>query len=404
MSIFYLIFIGLALYFCIRYDGIEEYDQHKEHRLWLMCGYLICLSGFSYGLGADKFAYMQEFEMYPDTFSEVGNFIWIQFMTGGQMPLWTILNLAAKAVFHSFYAVQFIQSAAINIAVCFIVSKYTHRYFLFLLVYFFTLQFFVFNTEIMREGIALSFMLYGMHYWMNGRKWVFFVMLPLGLMFHISAIIAILFPFAFFKVNWKTLGIAFLAAFLMWLLSDIVLGHVMVSVLGGMGAIVEKILIYSIQASTIFGFLRSAITNLVFPFIIMYSVLQLEQDEELYRRKEKMIAFMMILAVFASAFAGFTRLYNYSRVFYLVMLADFIYMLFQYKEHLIMRVGVLAGTALLILSQYLISYQSTNTYYYNFFFPYTCILDEDRSVYFREIAHGEATEAEQKDNNVRDIQ
>lgn len=320
------------------------------------------------------------------------------------MPLWTILNLAAKAVFHSFYAVQFIQSAAINIAVCFIVSKYTHRYFLFLLVYFFTLQFFVFNTEIMREGIALSFMLYGMHYWMNGRKWVFFVMLPLGLMFHISAIIAILFPFAFFKVNWKTLGIAFLAAFLMWLLSDIVLGRVMVSVLGGMGAIVEKILIYSIQASTIFGFLRSAITNLVFPFIIMYSVLQLEQDEELYRRKEKMIAFMMILAVFASAFAGFTRLYNYSRVFYLVMLADFIYMLFQYKEHLIMRVGVLAGTALLILSQYLISYQSTNTYYYNFFFPYTCILDEDRSVYFREIAHGEATEAEQKDNNVRDIQ
>ena len=229
-------------------------------------------------------------------------------------------------------------------------------------------------------------------------------MLPLGLMFHISAIIAILFPFAFFKVNWKTLGIAFLAAFLMWLLSDIVLGRVMVSVLGGMGAIVEKILIYSIQASTIFGFLRSAITNLVFPFIIMYSVLQLEQDEELYRRKEKMIAFMMILAVFASAFAGFTRLYNYSRVFYLVMLADFIYMLFQYKEHLIMRVGVLAGTALLILSQYLISYQSTNTYYYNFFFPYTCILDEDRSVYFREIAHGEATEAEQKDNNVRDIQ
>ena len=404
MSIFYVIFVLLTAYYSFRYDGIEEYDQHKQHRLWLMCGYMICLTGFSYGLGGDKFAYMQEFEMYPDTFSEVGNFIWIQFMTGGQMPLWTILNLAAKAIFHSFYAVQIIQAAAINIAVCFMVSKYTRRYFLFLLVYFFTLQYFVFNTEIMREGIALSFMLYGMHFWMNGKKWVFFVMLPLGLMFHISAIIAILFPFAFFKVNWKMLGIAFFAAFLMWLLSDIVLGRVMMSVLGGMGAIVEKILIYSIQASTIFGFLRSAITNLVFPFIIMYSVLQLEENEEMYRKKEKMIAFMMILAVLASAFAGFTRLYNYSRVFYLIMLADFIYMLFQYKEHLIIRVGTLVGTALLILAQYLIPYHTTNTHYYNFFFPYTCILDEDRSVYIREIAHGEATEAEEKDNNVRDIQ
>lgn len=404
MSIFYVIFVLLTAYYSFRYDGIEEYDQHKQHRLWLMCGYMICLTGFSYGLGGDKFAYMQEFEMYPDTFSEVGNFIWIQFMTGGQMPLWTILNLAAKAIFHSFYAVQIIQAAAINIAVCFMVSKYTRRYFLFLLVYFFTLQYFVFNTEIMREGIALSFMLYGMHFWMNGKKWVFFVMLPLGLMFHISAIIAILFPFAFFKVNWKMLGIAFFAAFLMWLLSDIVLGRVMMSVLGGMGAIVEKILIYSIQASTIFGFLRSAITNLVFPFIIMFSVLQLEENEEMYRKKEKMIAFMMILAVLASAFAGFTRLYNYSRVFYLIMLADFIYMLFQYKEHLIIRVGTLVGTALLILAQYLIPYHTTNTHYYNFFFPYTCILDEDRSVYIREIAHGEATEAEEKDNNVRDIQ
>ena len=127
MSIFYLIFIGLALYFCFRYDGIEEYDQHKEHRLWLMCGYLICLSGFSYGLGGDKFAYMVYFEEYPTSFSETADVIWIQLMLRGHMPLWTIVNIFAKVVFNSFYAVQFIESAAINIAVCYIVSKYTHR-------------------------------------------------------------------------------------------------------------------------------------------------------------------------------------------------------------------------------------------------------------------------------------
>ena len=36
--------------------------------------------------------------------------------------------------------------------------------------------------------------------------------------------------------------LTFIAAFLMWLFSDIVLGRVMVSVLGGMGALVQKVL------------------------------------------------------------------------------------------------------------------------------------------------------------------
>lgn len=104
MSIFYLIFIMLTAYFSFRYDGIEEYDSHKQHRFWFMCFYLICLTGFSYGLGGDKFVYMREFEEYPDTFTEVGDYIWLQLMLKGQMPGWTLLNLISRSVFHSFYA------------------------------------------------------------------------------------------------------------------------------------------------------------------------------------------------------------------------------------------------------------------------------------------------------------
>ena len=242
MSIFYVIFILLTAYFSYRYDRIEEYDSHKQHRFWLMCGYMVCLTGFSYGLGGDKFVYMREFETYPESLEEAVDFIWIQFMLKGQMPLWTLVNAFAKVVFNSFYAVQLIQSAVVNIAVCYVASKYTHRYFLFMIVYFLTLQYFVFNTEIMREGFALAFVLVGMHGWLSGKKWLFFVALPIGLLFHISAVIALLFLFAFFKVSWKTLFIAFFISFGIWLLSDIILGKVMVSVLGGMGALVQKVL------------------------------------------------------------------------------------------------------------------------------------------------------------------
>jgi hypothetical protein len=404
MSIFYLIFIVLAVYFSYRYDGIEEYDSHKQHRLWLMCGYLICLTGFSYGLGGDKFVYMQEFEEYPANFSEVGDNIWLQFMLRGQMPLWTILNIFGKAVFNSFYSVQLVQSAAINTAVCYIASKYTHRYFLFLLVYFFTLQYFVFNTEVMREGFAMSFALVGMHQWMNGKKWVFFLMFPLALLFHISAVTMLLFPLVRFRISWMTLVIAFTVAFCLWLFSDLVLGRVMMAVLGGMGAMVQKVLFYSIQASTIFGFLRSALTYLIFPFVIMYSVTTLEPSETLRRCREKIMSFMIVLAILACSLAGFIRLYNYVQIFYLIMLADFLYMLFRVKDHLVIRLGALVGTLFLLTLRYMTPYKTTKTYYYDYFFPYTCILDEDKKVYIREIAHTEATAAEESDNNVREIE
>lgn len=403
MTIFYVIFVLLTTYYSFRYDGIEEYDSHKQHRLWLMGIYLICLSGFSYGLGGDKFTYMEEFESYPESFSEAADFIWLKFMFNGQMPLWTIVNLIAKIGFDSFYVVQLLESAAINIAVCYLVSRYTHRYFLFLLIYFFSLQFFVFNTEVMREGFAMAFVLVGMDGYLRGKKWLYFVMMPIGLMFHVSALTALLFPLFNFKISWKTLAVAFSVAFAIWLLSDVVLGKVMTSVLGGIGAMVEKILFYSIQASTIFGFLRSVITFLVFPFIVMYTVTEAETSEEMKKRREKVMSFMIVLAVLASSFAGFVRLFNYVQIFYLIMLADFVYMLPRLKEHFIMRAGTLAGIVFLIVLNYRIYYKTTDTYYYDFFFPYTCILDEDEGVYIREIAHYEAVHTEETDNNVRNI-
>lgn len=403
MSIFYLIFIALTAYFSFQYDYIEEYDAHKQHRLWLMCIYLVCLSGFSYGLGGDKFTYMEEFEYYPDSLSELGDYIQFNIMFKGEMPLWTVVNAVCKVVFNSFYAVQLLESAAINIAVCYMVSRYTHRCFLFLLIYFFTLQYFVFNTEVMREGFALSFILYGIDGYLSGKKWLYFVMLPIALMFHVSAAISLLILFSRFSISWKTLAYAFILAFSLWLLGDLMLQKVVAVALGGMGAFVMKVMLYSFQATNLFGFFRFALTYLVFPFIIMYTVLLMEPSEELRMKKERIMAFMVLLGIIASSMVGFIRFYNYVQIFYLIALADFVYILFRIKEHLIIRLGTLAGTVLFIALIYLNYYNSTNTYFYHFFYPYTCILNEDKSVYFREIAHKEALELDVKDDNVRDI-
>lgn len=404
MSIVYLIFILLTAYFSYRYDSIEEYDSHKQHRLWLMCGYLICLTGFSYGLGGDKFVYMDEFEFYPSTFSEAYDYIVTGLLTRGQMPLWTLVNIFCKSIFNSFYAVQLIQSAAINIAVCYIVSKYTHRYFLFLLLYFFSLKYFIFNCEVMREGFALAIMMIGMHGYMNGRKWLFYVLLPFALMFHISAIITILFPLVNIKLSWKTLYIAIGLSFVLWLASDLVMGKILSLAFGGQSVFAAKVMFYSLQASSIFGYLRYLLTYLLFPYIIMYFMIQYEPDEKIKKIRIKLTSYMVVLSIIAVSIYPLARFYNYVQIFYLCMFADFLFILFRNYEHLVIRVGTSVGTILLMFWFYFSHYETTNTYYYDFFYPYTCILNENKGVYFRSVAHDEATNPQVTDKNTRDIE
>lgn len=404
MSIFYLIFILLAAYFSYRYDSIEEYDSHKQHRLWLMCGYMICLAGFSYGLGGDKFTYMDEFEFYPSTFSEAFDYIITGLLTRGQMPLWTLINIICKSVFDSFYVVQFVQSAAINIAVCYIVSKYTHRYFLFLLLYFFSLKYFIFNCEVMREGFALAIMMIGMHWYMNGKKWLFYVLLPFALMFHISAFVAILFPFVNFKLSWKTLYIAIVISFGLWLASDFIMGKVFSLAFGGEGAFAEKAILYSMRSSTIFGFIRSAFTFLVFPFITMYTATLYAPTESQREILEKYTSVMVLFGVMAGALAGFSRIYNYITIPYLILFAEFVFITLSNREHFIIRLGTTAGTLLLMLLPYFDYYKSTNAFFYEYYYPYTCILNEDKQVYVRQITHIESVGMGDKGNNVREIE
>lgn len=404
MSIFYLIFILLTIYFSYRYDSIEEYDSHKQHRLWLMCAYMICLTGFSYGLGGDKFTYMEEFEYYPESFSDASEYILSGVILRGQMPSWTIVNILCRNVFGSFYAVQLMESAAINIAVCYIVSKYTKRYFLFLLIYFFSLKYFIFNCEVMREGFAIAIVLFGMHSYMTGRKWLFYLLLLFALTFHVSAACVLIFPFIKFKLSWKTLYIAIAMSFVCWLASDMIMGRVLGLAFGGEGAFAQKVMFYSLQASSFFGYLRYLLTYLIFPYIIMYFMILNEQSEDMKRRRIKLTSFMVVLAIIAISIYPLARLYNYVQIFYLIMFTDFLFTLLRSYEHLVIRIGTCIGTFLLMFWFYFSHYETTNSYYYDFFYPYTCILNEDKSVFFRSIAHDEAVNPQATEKNTRDIQ
>ena len=404
MTIVYLIFLLLAGYCSWKYDGIEKHDSHKAHRYWLLCVMLICISGFSYGVGGDKFVYMEAFENLPNQIDSLLEYVYLKVLIYNHMPLWTLLMVFVKRCFNSFYVLQFIQSGIINIIFCYVVSKYTHRQFLFLFIYFLSGTFFIFNMEIMREGLAIAFCLLAVESFLNGQKSRFTFFAFLGILFHVSAAIIFCFPFCHARTSRRLLLIAFGISFVTWGLSDFILSHVASLAIGGIGMIVQKILYYSFQASTIFGFLRSAITFIILPFFVMYYNVKWETDEKLKEKKERLISFYMLLSVCACAFAGFTRIRNYAEIYMLFFFADFIYIWLKTKERFVIRTICLIGIVFLTSLKFFLYYQINKAYFYERFIPYTCILNEDKSVYIRKEIHIESTSGEATDNNTRNLE
>ena len=136
----------------------------------------------------------------------------------------------------------------------------------------------------------------------------------------------------------------------------------------------------------------------------MYYMILNEPSEEMRKRKIKLTSFMLVLAIIAISIYPLARFYNYVQIFYLIMFTDFLFTLFRSYEHLIIRIGTSIGTILIMFWFYFSHYETTDTYYYDFFYPYTCILHEDKSVFFRSIAHEEAVNPQATDKNTRDIE
>lgn len=403
MSLIYIIFLLLAAYYSLRWDGVTEDNAFKSHRFWLLCIMLICISGFSYGLGGDKFTYMAQFDSIPDDVSIV-EYMSLAILIQGNMPLWTLLTIIAKRCFDSFYALQLIQAIIINGTFCYIASKYTHRKFIFLIAYFLSLTYFLFNAEVMRESVAIAICMVGMEAYMNGKKKWFYICYTLAILFHISAAIVIIFPLLRFRISFKTLGVAALASLLIWVLSDLVFGKIVMSVLGSTGAMATKIIRYSSVASNFNGYIGSLVRYLILPFIVMYYSYCWEEDENTKAKKEKLISLHIVLAVCACSLAGFTRFRNYMEIYYLIMLSDFTYMLFKTKEKLILRAGTLVLSVFFVVwQQYLIYYPKNQVYFYQRYTPYRCILNESKDVLFREEVHQESVEQKVTDEGTRDI-
>lgn len=389
----YILFILLTFCLSLRFDGQAEYTRTKKVWYIIVGVYLVLLAGFRNGVGGDTQLYMQDFEYVPSTWGELNEFISDELTESGYMPGWSILVFLCKRWFDSFYAVQLAQALIVNIGILYLFRQYTTHIFLCTLLYGVSYVFFLFNMEVMREAIAVVLCGIGMHSYLRGEKWKFYLLVGISILFHISALVALLFPFVRLKqINIKTMIMAFFAALLLFLLSDVIVNY-LPSLLGSsVNRIVEKIFLYSDVTLNLFGFLENAIRYLVINAgIVFFAQWSIGEDEQRQKDYIKYMSFYLIITVLICGFIGFSRFRNYTLIFFLIMLTEFIY---HYKSQLytnaIIKLIVLAGFVFYTSRYYMTYYPGSHGYKYEFYYPYTSMFEEDVDNSKREDMHEES--------------
>lgn len=389
----YILFILLTFCLSLRFDGQAEYTRTKKVWYIIVGIYLVLLAGFRNGVGGDTQLYMQDFEYVPSTWGELNEFISDELTESGYMPGWSILVFLCKRWFDSFYAVQLAQALIVNIGILYLFRQYTTHIFLCTLLYGVSYVFFLFNMEVMREAIAVVLCGIGMHNYLRGEKWKFYLLVGISILFHISALVALLFPFVRLKqINIKTMIMAFFAALLLFLLSDVIVNY-LPSLLGSsVNRIVEKIFLYSDVTLNLFGFLENAIRYLVINAgIVFFAQWSIGEDEQRQKDYIKYMSFYLIITVLICGFIGFSRFRNYTLIFFLIILTEFIY---HYKSQLytnaIIKLIVLAGFVFYTSRYYMTYYPGSHGYKYEFYYPYTSMFEEDVDNSKREDMHEES--------------
>lgn len=186
----YLIILLALIVFSANYDFRGNLVCEASKPYMFMCICFILLAGLRFFVGSDTHNYVYDFSVMPDL-SRLSEYHRLdsRYQFG-----WDAYVCIIKSCFGNFVFVQLITAAIVNIVIFWFIKRSTSHVFLAVLFYY-ILNYFEFNTEIMRESIAVVLGLVAVSLYERDRKIFFVLLLLLAYEFHISAIILAIIPF-----------------------------------------------------------------------------------------------------------------------------------------------------------------------------------------------------------------
>lgn len=365
-----LIYILILVY---NYD-IRNHTFNYKLNFYIVFIVLVLISGLRYEIGSDTLVYMNEYQYLPDLISlDIKDFSELRYD-----PLWILFCATCKTITPNFFFLQLIHAIIINALLFRYIKKYAlHRFTVILLYY--ILGFLYFNTEIMRESMAVGVFLLSLNSYQK-RKWIKYICIVLfASLFHLSALITLLFPLIrqislnkFFYVSLVGLG---LGAGAIWTFFNeyIQLLFIFSSIESKAASYLQN----SVYIYNFSGIIFSLISYVIIPLLCV-----------LYYKKKKEISIEIpfvwlyialgIFVVFNNTI--FFRLQNYLFFPFLIFVTNVFYS-FDYSKRIITsKINVLIIVILLLFSRnynyFKLDVTDTN-FIYERYFPYKSIISKE---------------------------
>lgn len=207
----YICSLLLCIFLAWMYD-VLGYTRNKWHWYYLLLVWFIGVSGLQYMVGTDIPVYMEEYyKNYDELRFDVGD------IEGKRQPGWILLCYGCRQITNDFILLKMIQAAFVNIAI-FSFFKRESRYVFCCIVLYALTSYLLINFNILRQGIALGFILYFISFYKEKKYVLSIIFLFLAYMFHNSALAAFIIPvFGLLKYNKKVLlGLCVVSFFLIY--------------------------------------------------------------------------------------------------------------------------------------------------------------------------------------------
>lgn len=360
----YLIPIILTLVGLHRYSTTDV--RNRDNLYWIICLSIILIFGLRYRVGGDTIHYMQLYDATP----ALGDGIWEYALIYFKEPGILFLFSAVKRFCDSFYIVQLCHVAFVNIVVFFFLKENTRNKYLSVLLYFFLFAFY-YNTEIIKESVALCFALLGYRSLNNGKLIQYYLFAVAALLFHVSALFLLFVPLLLkTKIKVVYLMILFLVVSLF---GNFILSNV-ISLFGT--HIFDRIMYASEYQLGNYGkwwnFMKTAVIVL---YVYHLSVQSKSTDQYNLKLLKLACAFG---ALTISEYAGFYRILNYFYPILIVCISNYLENLKKSSSFSLNSIILAVMLFVFFMLPYLkdTSDKVPNTHYYCLWFPYYSIMDE----------------------------
>jgi hypothetical protein len=315
----YLLISFFLLLFAIHYDVNSRKIDNSLVILWWLI--FVLLAGLRYRVGGDTTFYMQQYTSVP----VISKLSYETISSNVYQPFWVILSSLSKSVSKDFTFFQFIHAIITTSIVFYFIRKNTDYFFTGILFYF-IFYYLYFNTEILRETLAICIFLISLKYFYSNRWLVYYSLCLLAFMFHLSAIMLFVLPV--FKLGWTYRSyILFLLIVLLIFVffKDDILRNISNFIPHeGIRTQANKYLGAKVNLN---GIIYTSVVNILTPLFLLF----ISEKIVGYKSKFRSFLYLYILISLLSIFLGpFYRFINYLVPLYYLFLANMIHALFRY--------------------------------------------------------------------------